>query len=246
MLKKLITTVSFVTCTLAHAQVGTDPNIDKYNIPKTFADATVHVPGSFFTKSVTSVSVDKPMPTVLLMHGCGGIQQHEQTWAGILKGLGYIVVMPNSYADNRPMNCDPRTQTPNLRLVPVNTLRPAEVVYATEQLRKMSWVDQKNLFLMGHSEGGVAAAYAPELGFKGVIISGFICHNGVKANPTTPVLAIGWSQDPYFKNWDFQCKDRWGDRPNGEQLVLEGVGHPTAWNGQAVNAVTRFLTRYTN
>lgn len=219
----------------------------QYDISKSWEGAQVHVPGSFFTKSVDNVSVDRPLPTIVLMHGCGGIQQHEGQWAQFLKSQGYIVVLPNSYAiPGRVMNCDPRSSTPNLRLVPVNDLRPAEAEYTFNQLKKQSWVDQKNIFLMGHSEGGMAAAYTKELGFNAVIISSFICHQGVNAGQDTPILAISFETDPYFSGrWNFYCKDRWGDRPKAKQLILPGNGHPTYWEPKARQEVVDFIKTYT-
>jgi hypothetical protein len=37
-------------------------------------------------------------------------------------------------------------------------MRLEELEYALKQLRTSSWVDQRNLFLMGHSEGGITVA----------------------------------------------------------------------------------------
>ena len=217
----------------------------KYDISKSWQDAVVLVPGNIFTKTVYTVTVDKPMPVVILMHGCSGIQQHETQWAHFLKSQGYIVVLPDSFAiPGRVMNCDSSSNTPNLGLVPVKRIRPAEVEYTMLQLRKEYWVDKNNIFLMGHSEGAMAAANSPELGFNAVVISSFICNNGVGASITTPVMAISYESDPYFVNKNYMCKDKWGDRPNAKQIVLSGHGHATSQNTIAKQEVVAFLKQH--
>jgi pimeloyl-ACP methyl ester carboxylesterase len=99
---------------------------------------------------------------------------------------------------------------------------------------------------MGHSEGGMAAYLAPELGFKGIVISGFPCviRGGIRAKFDTPVLAINWEQDPYFVNSRFkQCAatPAWQKRSNATELVLSGAGHATAYDSSAREAVSKFF-----
>lgn len=61
------------------------------------------------------------------------------------------------------------------------------MAYALDQLRKAPWADQRNLFLMGHSEGAVVVATANVSGFRGVIISAWICRNGLVVPHETAV-----------------------------------------------------------
>lgn len=225
--------------------VSISATAQRYDIPKTWQEAVVFVPGSIFTKSVHTVKVDNPMPVIILMHGCSGIQQHETQWAQFLKSQGYIVVLPDSFAmPGRIMNCDSSSNTPNLGLVPVRRIRPSEVEYAVSQLKQESWVDRNNIFLMGHSEGAMAAANSPELGFNAIIISSFICNNGVGASVDTPVMAISYEVDPYFSNKNHTCKDKWGNRPKSKQIVLPGQGHATSQNIIAKQEVVDFLKQH--
>ena len=103
---------------------------------------------------------------------------------------------------------------------------------------------------MGHSEGGMAAYTTPELGFKGVIISGFTCRiqGGVRAKSDVPVLALNWERDPWFAKPDRPyrtCRDTplWQRRPDAQELILPGQGHATADEPSARDAVTNFLKR---
>ncbi len=225
--------------------------VEGYDISKSWGQAVVFVPSSSFAKTVTDVKTEKPMPVVILMHGCGGIGEHERRWARHISGEGFIVVLPDSFAiPNRKKNCDSSSHETNLKLTPVHTLRPAEATYALSKVKEQSWADQNLIFLMGHSEGGMAAYMTPELGFKGVIFSGFTCRiqGGVRAKSDVPVLALNWERDPWFAKPDRPyrtCRDTplWQRRPDAQELILPGQGHATADEPSARDAVTNFLKR---
>lgn len=211
-----------------------------YDVTKTWEEAVVYVPGNFLTKSISTVEVPKPMPTVILMHGCAGISPEEHNWARFLKGLGFIVIMPDSFASpGRLKNCDTGTHQRNLGLVPVIAIRQWEAEYAVHFAKQQSWIDKKNLFLMGHSEGGMGVSMARGI-FAGVIISGYTCSLGVFAALQVPVLAISWEKDPWF-NGKFHCKDNWGERNNSTQIILPGSGHSTSLSSTAREEVEHFL-----
>jgi dienelactone hydrolase len=217
----------------------------KWDIPKTWENAQVYVPGNWFTRSVNTVEVSQPMPVVILMHGCGGIDQNIKQWASLLKDNGYIVVLPDSFAmPGRVQNCDPKTKTRNLGLIPVHKLRLLEMEYATSQVKQQTWVDKNNIFLMGHSEGSVAVASAPDLGINGVIISGYVCRRGVQTDIKTPIMSVNFEQDPYFYEKNITCSDQWGNRTNGKQVTLSGYGHATSQDSTAKEEVLNFLKSY--
>ena len=203
----------------------------------------VSVPGRFLTTSVKDIKLEQPLPVVLLIHGCAGIQRTESSWAGFLKGEGYIVVEPDSFARSRPISCDPRTHRAGL-FPGVATYRQDEVTYALAQLRKAPWADQRNLFLMGHSEGAVVVATANVSGFRGVIISAWICRNGLVVPRETAVLAIDHEKDPWFPNSSGQhCSNLFGTRTNARQITLTGFDHGT-FEAPAERAVKDFLRTY--
>jgi dienelactone hydrolase len=226
--------------------------VQGFDVSKSWESAVVYVPSNFLTKRVIDVKVDSALPVVILLHGCGGISEHERRWAEHLKSLEFIVVLPDSLAiPGRSKNCDSTTHTTNLGKIPVNELRPAEAAYAMARVREQTWADQDNIFLMGHSEGGMGAYLTPEVGFKGVIVSGFICSipGGLRAQPATPVLAINWESDPWFVRPGrpyLQCADRrfWSRRLSAKQLVLPGQGHATAFESIARDTVGSFLKEF--
>lgn len=216
--------------------------LEDYDVSKSWENAEVHVPGNFFTKKISTVEISKSMPVVLLAHGCTGITDEERQWSRLLKDNGYVVVLPDSFAiPKRVVNCSTAERINNLRLVPVNRLRPLEVEYAMAQLQNMKWVDKNRIFLMGHSEGAMAASRTPDMGFRGIIMNGFVCSLGVKASSAVPILAINWQSDPYFQGGGFQCDSQWGVRTNGMQVLLKGDGHGTSSSVEARRAVISFL-----
>ena len=192
---------------------------------------------------------DHPLPTVLYLHGCTGfIPWYDGNWAETLTAAGYAVVMPTSLArEYRPTNCDPATQRAGWA-PQVHEMRLEEIKYALEHLRTLAWVDQRNLFLMGHNEGGIAAARWSGSEFNGHIISGWKCTHpqgwlfGVHAPRTTPVLAINHQNDPWYLGpLDGAC----ARRDHVREIILPGSGHETHDSPQAREAVVQFLGEHT-
>lgn len=245
-LASLLSTLLFCT----HAAVA--ESAQPFDIAKSWEKAVVYVPSSFFPKSTDTIEVDSPKPVLILMHGCGGISDHERRWADYFKSLGVIVVMPDSFAiPGRQKNCDSSSNTTNLNIAPVHQLRPAEAEFAMEKIKGSVWADKKNIFLMGHSEGGIATHLTPDLGFRGIIISGFVCsiRGGIRARSDIPVLAINWEKDPWFSRPgkpNLKCSDRrmWLRRSNASELILPGSGHATGYEFAARQAAKDFLTTW--
>lgn len=210
--------------------------------------AQVHVPGAWLQKTVDNVQVDKPKPVIVYLHGCAGIKNQAEQWYLFLKSLGFIVVIPDSYAlPGRPMNCDPSTYSYREK-IDAKVLRPLEAEYALSQIKKMPWADKNNIFLMGHSEGGVGASRVKADGFKGIIVSGYWCRWGIWSNDDVPILAIEYETDPWYKNFSWMhCEDNWSPRrKDATQVILSGDGHSTDGNSVAEKEVKKFLERLVN
>jgi len=80
--------------------------VQGYDVSKAWETAPVYVPSNFLVKRVDNVKVDSPLPVVIFLHGCGGINDHEKKWANFLKSQNYIVILPNSFGiPGRPTNC---------------------------------------------------------------------------------------------------------------------------------------------
>lgn len=233
------------------AAVAADETAD---VAPTWEQARIFLPASAAPLKPASVpAMDRALPTVLYLHGCTGFDySHDGTmggWAQTLTAAGYAVAMPTSFArEYRPRNCDQATHTGGLAME-VMAMRLEELAYALKQLRTLPWVDQRNLFLMGHSEGGITVARWGGGEFNGHIISGWTCtapsfpsFDGVWAPLATPVLAISHESDPWFQGlYAGSCASKFGERKDARQVTLPGSGHDTASSPEARAAALRFL-----
>jgi dienelactone hydrolase len=224
------------------------------DVEKSWEDAVVYIPGKFFTTSVGKVSVDKPLPVVIYLHGCFGLNRtHDASWASLLADQGFIVVMPDSMArPGRIPNCDPKIKGGNF-FPNAFKYRQQEIGYALEQTQKASWADKRNIFLMGFSEGGVGVAQSTHDGFAGRIIMGWSCTNknnpafdGIFSSKDSPVLAIASENDDWRigKPTAGTCANKAQDRTNFKNVDIPGSEHTTYGSDAAKDAVKSFLTQY--
>jgi dienelactone hydrolase len=140
------------------------------------------------------------------MHGCAGFDFYADKDKRFLVRHGYAFLAPDSFARQyKPKSCDPMTHTGGFHRG-VLEFRLAEASYAHEVAKTLPWVDQKNIFMMGFSEGGITTARYGRGGLAGRIILGWTCHapwseyEGISGPPDEPILAVVASKDPWFKN----------------------------------------------
>lgn len=208
------------------------------DVDKSWESAPVYVPGSSFSKSTKDLeSLTQSYPVVIYLHGCTGITSHnDRAWAKALADTGYIVVMPDSMSRNgRIPNCDPRAKGPIAAFPQAHDYRQEEIGYALAQARSARWSDKRNVFIMGHSEGGTAVARSTYDGVKGIVISGWSCthktnpkFDGINSPRQIPGLAIAWTRDPWRegKPNEGYCSNKAEGR-QFRQVDLPGVGHDT-------------------
>lgn len=218
----------------------------------------VFVPGSDKAVPIDAVSLAKPHPVILYLHGCTGIAEwHDAGWAKVLAQEGAVFIILDSFArPGRLSNCDPNRKTGSNAFPKAHIYRQQEIAYAFEQLQKMPWADTKNLFLMGHSEGGTAVAIYPKPGFRGHIISGWTCTmrgdpilDGIRSKEDIPILVIAASRDEWRIGNRFtegKCSDRAKPTPfskayNLRQVDLDGTIHATLNYPEAKPAVITFF-----
>jgi len=241
-------TLSFIVASPNSFAQKTENRIEGVN--KSWEKAEVFVPGKFFTTTPGKVSVEKPLPVVIYMHGCTGVVMHDSHWGSFIKGLGFIAVLPDSMArPGRKLNCNPVMKRGGL-FPQAHAMRQEEISYALEQVKKSPWADTKNIFLMGHSEGGVAVARTRLGGFRGIIISGWGCTNaknpdfdGIFAPLETPILTLEWDADPWRVGTpqEGSCANKFGKRKNARQILFSGSQHDTYQQSRAQEAVAQFL-----
>ncbi len=143
-------------------------------------------------------------PAIVYMHGCAGRGVADRTTGEFLAKAGYIVVQPDSFARAyKPKSCDPRTRRGGLHRDAV-AWRRAEAAHAIKRVKAWPFIDKRNVFLMGFSQGGITAATYDGEAVRGRIIEGWTCHagwpdtDGLAAGADQPVLALLAKRDPWF------------------------------------------------
>lgn len=98
---------------------------------------------------------DGPHPAVVLMHGCGGIQQMHFEWAKTLNAAGYVTLVVDSF---RPRSLIQQCGGGSASASPAG--RVLDAYGALEFLRGRDGVDPDRIALMGWSHGGITALSA--------------------------------------------------------------------------------------
>ncbi|WP_168206257.1 dienelactone hydrolase family protein [Labrenzia sp. PHM005] len=96
-----------------------------------------------------------PHPAVVLMHGCGGIQQMHFDWAKTLNADGYVTLVVDSF---RPRSLIQQCGGGSTAASPAG--RVLDAYGALEFLRGQNDVDPDRIGLMGWSHGGISALSA--------------------------------------------------------------------------------------
>ena len=241
-----------------------DPAGDAGSLAATWEKARFYLPGGLgpgrtgpvgrkrsdpaITHALAAIPAGVGIPTVLYLHGCSGFREPDRITARLLAGKGYAVIAPDSFArPGRPRTCDPaahRTVAPPAVVERVYAMRAAEVDYALARIKELAWVDPKNLFLAGHSQGGTAAAAYVGHVFTGRVILGSRCARGFGAAADEPALAVHSARDPWLAAGKPRCKIYAGAAAL-ETRELPGAEHVVVKVGQGRKAIIAFLARHT-
>ncbi|XPV69066.1 MAG: hypothetical protein ACNI25_00465 [Halarcobacter sp.] len=158
-----------------------------------------------FLKLYPKFKVSTKLPTLFYMHGSAGFKKGLLYRKWIVQDANCIFFAPNSFKiNNRPTYTTP---SPIKKYEVVHKLRQAEIVYNLKKLQGFDFVDFDNLFLMGNSEGALAAAAYKGKEFKGRIVTAYSCENGyyskdfkLGCKKHDPFLNIIGTHDEYFSN----------------------------------------------
>lgn len=167
---------------------------------------------------------EKKIPLVIYLHGCLGFEWHTNHDISFLLRNGYAVLAPNSAARKYiPKGCPPMTERGVL------AFRLADASYAHEAAKNLPWVDKRNIFMMGFSEGGLTTAQYDRGGLAGRVILGWTCNSGwpewkgISGPRDEPILAVVASNDPYFTSHEDSgdCGSSMLFRRNAESIVVD-------------------------
>jgi len=176
------------------------------------------------------------IPAAIYMHGCAGITSEAYNYRELMLSQGYAFFMPDSFArPGRVKLCGQGGMSERV------AMRQREVDIALKAVRKLPWVDQKRLVLMGFSEGGNTTDSWYTADFAGLIVLGSACTNsgGSPSAPgSVPVLAIVGEIDEYRPGMSCTI-----DRTVGgsKSIVIPGASHRISQEDETTEAIRKFL-----
>lgn len=176
---------------------------------------------------------DRPRPTGLLFHGCGGLRAHLPRYAEAAKAAGWRAVIVDSYA--------PRGWGRAFTLTAVCTglalrgyERAGDVLAVIHGISRRSDVDASQLVLAGWSHGGWSImemmSETPAPRRMGVADPGVVDLSGVKAV---------WLAYSYIGAWAFNRMKPWRLHPRVFALTAGRDHLTTVRNAERVNAMIR-------
>ncbi len=195
-IQKTLQKYDTITDTFKYAFVG---------IPKSLGNLKEDFYGTYdeFLKKHPKVKIKNKLPIVLYMHGSSGLYTGDVYRKYIVEKVGAIFFAPNSFKiQNRPTYKSPVKEKVYKK---VHKIRLAEISYNIIQLKKLKYIDFNNMFLMGNSEGGLAAAIYKSKEFRGRIITAFSCESSyfytnfkLGSKKDEPFLNIIGTHDQFF------------------------------------------------
>lgn len=210
-----------------------------------------------FIKKYPKFNPKEKIPTVLYMHGSGDFIRGDTYREWISGDLGFAFICPQSHIlKNRPTYISP---APKKQYKKVHKLRQAEIKYSSKKIRKIEWIDKKNLFLMGNSEGALATGIYPGDEFKARIILAWSCEDGYYSQHThigsskhEPILSVIGTEDEYFGvNSKFinskkhkirgHCIEALLEHENSKVVVLPKTKHNLTDNPYTKHEIINFL-----
>ncbi len=208
-----------------------------------------------FKKIYPNFKVKKKIPTVLYMHGSSGLYKGDTYRKYIVEDVKAIFFAPNSFKiKNRPTYESPTKLSKYLK---VHRVRQAEISQSLKQLKKLDFIDSDNLFLMGNSEGGLAAAIFKSKTFKGRIITAFSCESSyfyenfkLGSSKDEPFLNIIGTHDQFFSknsklNEIYKMQDHGIDTlkkyTNAKIVILSKTRHDITLNAYVKDEIINFI-----
>ena len=208
---------------------------------RTWQAALVRIPrnqqvfaGQISDLPLEGVSVEKQLPTVIYLHGCSGIWWGTYIRLDFFAENGFAVIAPASFARSKyPKSCDPATKRAGLYRETLK-MRQYDALNAIKNAKQLDWVDARNIFLVGFSEGGITSATVStniDTTVNARVIEGWTCHagwgeyRGSNAPVSEPVLALVADQDPWFQDsWTRGSCGRYMNSENGSRSVVYSSG----------------------
>jgi len=192
-------------------------------------------PGADFQRIAELVPAGVKLPLIVYFHGCGGILNASIGHLRWLKELDeFVVIAPDSFARERPEYCFSDYTVDRSLTSEVTQMRKFEAVYALNVVAKLPWVDKRNIFLMGHSQGGgMTAGYSGSVKPRGRIVLNGACYattgDGMKDDEA--LLTFDTGRDRWFTKWGSHCREYVMRHPKGKSIYdADAITHDLAVN----------------
>lgn len=166
------------------------------------------------------------LPVIAYFHGCAGLVIASRLHLDWLEKLDdFVTIAPNSFARKRPTYCF-RNQTVDVSLTGIVTdMRKAEIRYALDQIVKLPWVDTRNIFLIGHSQGGgTVAGYGGPVSIRGRVLLNGGCNEFLGGNAIRDgeaVLSFDSGRDRWFVRYATYCRSYALGQDGGQSVYDE-------------------------
>jgi len=202
---------------------------------------------------------DKKFTTVFYMQGSGKFSKGVTFREWITGEAGHVFFAPNSHeGKGRPTYSSP---APKYIYEKVHEYRQAEIKYALSRISEIPFIDETKMFLMGNSEGALAAArYAGEE-FKARMVLSWTCEPGYytdypkvgSSHKDHPFLNIVGRDDAYFGkfshynkkyNNEGHCGDALFRYQNAKVVILPNTGHNVMTNPFTKPEVLGFIEMF--
>ena len=139
-----------------------------------------------------------PFPTVVLLHGCGGVSLNVKEWAGWLRHEGYAAFVLDSFGGRGIKRlCGGSAEL-------AGPMRAPDVFAAADYLKRLPQVDSQRLAAMGFSHGGwtLLTAASTEAKYPGVSLRAFVlfypaCTGWKQLPGATPMLILIGARDDW-------------------------------------------------
>jgi len=248
------------------------PFLDKYKkFEDSFNDAYIGIPKSLtgsehFYGSLRLAKEEIPetlaqknnLKSIMYMEGSGPFSKGE-TFRKWIVEAGYVFFSPHSYASkDRPKYVSP---IPKENYEEIHAYRQAEITLFIDKLSKVPFINKEHMFLMGNSEGGLAAARYNGKEFKGRIVLSYSCEPGYYSDYAIigahfnddPFLNIMGRDDAFFGahnvwNRAYQNKGHAADAlfrfKNAKVVILPNTGHDVMSNQFTKEEIISFINRF--
>ena len=210
-------------------------------------------------KVPTAFKSDKKFTTVFYMQGSGKFSKGVTFRKWITGEAGHVFFAPNSHeGKGRPTYSSP---APKYIYEKVHEYRQAEIKYALSRISEIPFIDETKMFLMGNSEGALAAARYAGGEFKARMVLSWTCEPGYytdypkvgSSHKDHPFLNIVGRDDAYFGkfshynkkyNNEGHCGDALFRYQNAKVVILPNTGHNVMTNPFTKPEVLGFIEMF--